>query len=45
MLLLPSTLVDHGDEHVRLGFGRRNMPEVLAIVDAYLDATVTSTSS
>ncbi|KDR26219.1 MULTISPECIES: hypothetical protein [Caballeronia] len=45
VLLLPSTLVDHGDEHVRLGFGRRNMPEVLAIVDAYLDATVTSTSS
>ncbi|EKS66576.1 MULTISPECIES: aminotransferase class I/II-fold pyridoxal phosphate-dependent enzyme [Caballeronia] len=45
VLLLPSTLVDHGDEHVRLGFGRRNMPDVLAIVDAYLDATVTSTAS
>nr|WP_235023414.1 hypothetical protein [Caballeronia glebae] len=45
VLLLPSTLIDHGDAHVRLGFGRRNMPEVLAILDAYLAATVTSTAS
>ncbi|BAN25440.1 aminotransferase class I/II-fold pyridoxal phosphate-dependent enzyme [Caballeronia insecticola] len=45
VLLLPSSLVDHGDAHFRLGFGRRNMPEALAIVDAYLDATVTSTAS
>ncbi|SPB13286.1 aminotransferase [Caballeronia novacaledonica] len=45
VLLLPSTLIDHGDGHVRLGFGRRNMPEVLGMLDAYLDATVTSTAS
>jgi aspartate/methionine/tyrosine aminotransferase len=45
VLLLPSTLIDHGDAHVRLGFGRRTMPDVLAILDAYLDATVTSTAS
>ncbi|KXU86133.1 aminotransferase [Caballeronia megalochromosomata] len=45
VLLLPSTLLDHGDAHVRLGFGRRNMPEVLALLDAYLDATATSTAS
>ena len=45
VLLLPSTLIDHGDAHVRLGFGRRNMPEVLAIVDTYLDAAATSTAS
>ena len=45
VLLLPSTLIDHGDAHVRLGFGRRNMPDVLAIVEAYLDATATSTAS
>ncbi|SAK71695.1 transaminase [Caballeronia hypogeia] len=45
VLLLPSMLVDHGDAHVRLGFGRRNMPEVLAILEAYLAATVTSTAS
>jgi aspartate/methionine/tyrosine aminotransferase len=36
VLLLPSTLIDHGDAHLRIGFGRRNMPEVLAIVDAWL---------
>ncbi|WP_250515162.1 aminotransferase class I/II-fold pyridoxal phosphate-dependent enzyme [Caballeronia sp. INDeC2] len=45
ILLLPSTLIDHGDAHVRLGFGRRNMPEVVGLLDAYLDATVTSTAS
>jgi len=45
VLLLPSTLIDHGDAHVRLGFGRRNMPAALAILDAYLDATDTSTAS
>lgn len=36
VLLLPSTLVDHGNEHVRIGFGRRNMPEVLKIFENYL---------
>jgi aspartate/methionine/tyrosine aminotransferase len=36
VLLLPSTLIDHGDAHLRIGFGRRNMPDVLAIVDAWL---------
>ena len=45
VLLLPSTLIDHGDAHMRLGFGRRNMPEVLAVVADYLDATATSTAS
>jgi aspartate/methionine/tyrosine aminotransferase len=45
VLLLPSTLIEHGDAHFRLGFGRRTMPEVLAILDAYLDATDTSTAS
>jgi aspartate/methionine/tyrosine aminotransferase len=45
VLLLPSTLLDHGDAHVRLGFGRRNMADVLAIVDRYLEATDTSTAS
>ncbi|SAK46302.1 aminotransferase class I/II-fold pyridoxal phosphate-dependent enzyme [Caballeronia ptereochthonis] len=45
VLLLPSTLIDYGDAHFRLGFGRRNMPDVLAILDAHLDATATSTAS
>jgi aspartate/methionine/tyrosine aminotransferase len=43
VLLLPSTLLDHGDTHVRIGFGRQSMPEVLALADAYLDTTLTST--
>jgi aspartate/methionine/tyrosine aminotransferase len=43
VLLLPSTLLDHGDTHVRIGFGRRSMPDVLALADAYLDTTLTST--
>ncbi|GJH27195.1 aminotransferase class I/II-fold pyridoxal phosphate-dependent enzyme [Caballeronia novacaledonica] len=45
VLLLPSTLIDHGDAHVRLGFGRRNMPEIVGLLDAYLEATATSTAS
>jgi len=36
VLLLPSTLLDHGNEHLRIGFGRRNMPEVLKIFENYL---------
>ncbi len=29
VLLLPSTLYDHGDQHFRMGFGRSNFPEAL----------------
>jgi aspartate/methionine/tyrosine aminotransferase len=36
VLLLPSTLLDHGNEHVRIGLGRRNMPDVLQILENYL---------
>lgn len=36
VLLLPSTLLEYGNEHFRIGFGRRNMPEVLQIFDNYL---------
>jgi len=36
VLLLPGTLLDHGNEHFRIGFGRRNMPEVVKIVENYL---------
>ena len=35
----------NADAHFRLGFGRRNMPDVLAIAEAYLDAPATSTAS
>ena len=36
VLLLPSTLVDHGNQHFRIGFGRKNLVEILPIVEAYL---------
>ncbi|OTP76634.1 aminotransferase class I/II-fold pyridoxal phosphate-dependent enzyme [Caballeronia sordidicola] len=36
VLLLPGTLLDHGDTHIRIGLGRRNLPDVLAILDNYL---------
>jgi aspartate/methionine/tyrosine aminotransferase len=36
VLLLPSTLLDHGNEHIRIGLGRRNMPDVLQILENYL---------
>lgn len=36
VLLLPSTLLDHGNEHFRIGLGRRNLPDVLTILDNYL---------
>lgn len=38
VLLLPSTLVDHGNQHFRIGFGRKNLVEILPIVEAYLKA-------
>ncbi|WP_250493417.1 aminotransferase class I/II-fold pyridoxal phosphate-dependent enzyme [Caballeronia sp. GAWG1-1] len=37
VLVLPSTLLDYGDAHFRIGFGRRNMPAVLDYVDAWLE--------
>jgi len=36
VLLLPSTLLDHGNEHFRIGLGRLNLPEVLQRLDNYL---------
>ena len=36
-MLLPATVYDYDDQHIRLGFGRKNLPEVLAALDAYLD--------
>mmetsp|Transcript_707 Transcript_707/g.2067 ORF Transcript_707/g.2067 Transcript_707/m.2067 type:complete len:418 (-) Transcript_707:62-1315(-) len=31
LLLLPSTVFDAGDGHVRVGFGRRDTPEIMAL--------------
>ncbi|KAL6074900.1 Capreomycidine synthase [Balamuthia mandrillaris] len=36
VLLLPSTCFDFGDDHFRVGYGRKNMPEALAVLDAFL---------
>jgi aspartate/methionine/tyrosine aminotransferase len=37
VLLLPGSVYDQ-PHHIRFGFGRKNMPEALAQLDAYLDA-------
>ena len=36
IMLLPSTVYDYDDQHVRLGFGRENMPEALDKLGEYL---------
>lgn len=36
ILLLPSTEYNYGNKHFRIGFGRKNMPEVLAKFMKYL---------
>jgi aspartate/methionine/tyrosine aminotransferase len=36
VLLLPSTIYDAGDEHVRFGYGRANLPEALAALESFL---------
>jgi aspartate/methionine/tyrosine aminotransferase len=40
VLLVPSTLFDFGDQHIRWGMGRRNFPDGLAVLDAYLASAV-----
>jgi aspartate/methionine/tyrosine aminotransferase len=39
VLLLPSAEFEFGDAHFRVGFGRRNMPEAVGRLEAYLDST------
>jgi aspartate/methionine/tyrosine aminotransferase len=36
VMLLPSTCFDYGDAHLRIGFGRRNMPEALERLERML---------
>jgi aspartate/methionine/tyrosine aminotransferase len=38
VLLAPSTVFGYGGEHVRFGFGRANLPEAVAALDAWLRA-------
>jgi aspartate/methionine/tyrosine aminotransferase len=35
VLLLPSSLFDAGNDRVRIGYGRENLPEALAVVETY----------
>ncbi len=36
IMILPSTVYDYGNKHIRIGFGRENMPEALEKLDEYL---------
>ncbi len=36
VLLVPSTLFDFGDRHIRWGLGRRNFPDGLSVLDDWL---------
>ncbi|MGA7354398.1 MAG: aminotransferase class I/II-fold pyridoxal phosphate-dependent enzyme [Candidatus Cybelea sp.] len=37
VLLLPSTIYGAGDEHVRVGYARLNLPEALAALEAFIN--------
>jgi aspartate/methionine/tyrosine aminotransferase len=36
IMIAPSTVFNYGDDHIRLGFGREDLPEVLDVFSAYL---------
>jgi aspartate/methionine/tyrosine aminotransferase len=36
VLLVPATVFEHGDAHIRFGYGRQDMPEALERLDGYL---------
>ncbi len=38
VLLVPATVFDFGDSHLRFGLGRRNFPDGLAVLEKYLAA-------
>jgi aspartate/methionine/tyrosine aminotransferase len=42
VLLLPSTVFDAGDEHVRVGYGRADLSEALATLDRFMDSEAAS---
>lgn len=41
VLLVPAPIFDFGDSHLRFGLGRRNFPEGLAVLAAYLEMNKT----
>lgn len=36
IMALPAEMFEFGDKHIRVGFGRRNFPEILEVLDEYL---------
>jgi aspartate/methionine/tyrosine aminotransferase len=36
VMLMPSTKFDYGNEYFRIGFGRKNMPEALRLLEEYV---------
>ncbi len=41
VLLVPSTKFGYGEHHFRLGFGRKNMPEGIRLLEEYMEEYVT----
>jgi aspartate/methionine/tyrosine aminotransferase len=39
IMIVPSEMFDFGNTHIRLGFGRKNLPETLGKLGAYLQKT------
>jgi aspartate/methionine/tyrosine aminotransferase len=37
IMLLPSSVYDYDDHHVRLGFGRENLPEGIAVLEDFIE--------
>jgi aspartate/methionine/tyrosine aminotransferase len=37
VMLLPSTCFDYGNRHFRIGFGRKNLPDCIERLEAYID--------
>lgn len=37
ILLMPASVYDYDSNHCRIGFGRRNMPEVLALFESVMN--------
>jgi len=40
IMLVPSQVLQFGDNHVRMGFGRQNLPEVLSLFSNYLEQRI-----
>ncbi len=37
LMILPSSVYGYDDKHIRIGFGRDNMPEALSVFGQWLD--------